>query len=252
MKKKNRSVYAWMIASALFLCALGWGIFLLTSAAEEKKLQPEAGVVSSKRPSNARPERDEMPDKGQAALPQFITLDSKNTWSGTLRLKPDEAAILSYSELAPGMYGAVIITPELEPDGRINLKTRFLRMTEEDALRGDNKGMFPDFFEIEHQGVLKRERVDQFLASTANNESAHVREMPPMITNSGEGTSTVLSGSNRDGTPFNDGKGLMLAMTPQALGNEGGVDLKFDMRHLDPQSSSGENQRPSFEVITNQ
>jgi hypothetical protein len=176
-------------------------------------------------------------DKRDQPSPQRFVDLSKGGFSGTVRLKRDESAVLSYSELAPGMYGAVIITPELQPDGKVDLKTRLVRMTERDASGENFTGILPDAFEIERQGALNKQRLDDFLAATTKQEDAEVSEMSSQATKPGEGTGFVLNGTNKDGSPFNDGKGLMLMMTPEPLEDSGGFDLKYNLNHLEPQSS---------------
>jgi hypothetical protein len=240
MNDKTRSVYSWMTVWALILCTLAWGFLFHSRGSKTRKSHSSAsaGALPPKGALETPPSGTQRADDtGEHPSQEIAFIPSKGGFSGTVRLKPDESAVLSYAELAPGMYRAVIITPETQADGKINLKTRLLRMTEKDASREDIKDIFPDIFEIERQGALNKRRLDDFLTSTTNDNKAQVSEIPSMVTEPGQSTGIALSGSNDDGSPFNDGKALMLSIAPKPRGDSGGFDLKYDLKHLEPQPS---------------
>jgi hypothetical protein len=239
MKDKSHSAKFWLVAWALILCAIAWGILFFSWGSKTEKAHPLASAAASPRRPAATPPTTRSDDATDPPSLPLLTIPSKGGFSGTVRLKRGESAVLAYSELAPGMYQAVIISPELQPDGKVNLKPRLVRMTEEEISHKGVKDLFPDIFEIERQGVLSQQQLNDFLASTAKDGKARASEVPAMITQPGEGMGFALSGTNEDGSPFNDGKALMLSMTPEPLGDSGGFDLKYDLNHLDPPASNG-------------
>lgn len=78
---------------------------------------------------------------------------------GKVRLKPGESAVLGYWEIAPGMNGMAIVTPETTPEGYVKMTAKLLHMPDAAVSDAEAHDLFPDLFDFENYSAIGPERL---------------------------------------------------------------------------------------------
>lgn len=67
-----------------------------------------------------------------------------------MRLKPGESAVLGYWEIAPGMNGMTIVTPE----GHVKMTAKLLHLSDAAVSDADTHDLFPYIFNFENYSAI--------------------------------------------------------------------------------------------------
>ena len=188
--------------------------------AEVAQARPQAAPLAARKETKA-PAALPEPKKKKFDPEQPI----RYTRSGGVRLKPGESAVVSFLEIAPGMNGMLIVTPELQTDGKVSLNVRLVQITDEAVERAKGNDLLANMFDVERYGAVGQKRLDDFLSASKDAEGMRTSTMPAMTTNAGGYTGFNLAGWNQDGSP------VLLMMHPKVLPDGQGFDLDLDFRH---------------------
>lgn len=198
----------------LLLCLLAlwltWTAFLPKATTIAKAAPPT-------QPTSVSPSAASKPEKPAAAR-QPLTIASK----GKVRLKPAESAVLGYWEIAPGMNGMVIVTPETTPEGHVKMAAKLLRMSDEAASDADAKDLFPDIFDFENYSAIDPQRLGELQSKLQSIRGVDMLTIP---------TVTSLPGQPASISIGNDG-GTLLSLDLQAdtVASDGGYDLSMGLQ----------------------
>ena len=201
-----------IVLALLWLMAAGF-LFMARLHPAARTAPKPAATVAKPMAGSKRPSSPVKNDKSKSRAP--ICISTK----GRVQLKAGETAVLSYWEIAPGMNGMALVTPELTTDGNILMKSRILQVSDEAVRRASAEDMFPDIFDSDHYGAVGPARVGGFLEAIADASGAHRLSAPTIITR--PGMRATISIGNADGEELS----LGLEAAPQ---NDGGFDVSLD------------------------
>lgn len=139
-----------------------------------------------------------------------------------MRLKPGESAVLGYWEIAPGMNGMAIVTPETTPEGLVKMTAKLLHMP--DAAVADAKAhdLFPDLFDFENYGAIGPARLRELQSSLQNSRGVDMLSMPTVLSAAGQQVSISIGNSNDSM--------LSLGLQADPVAEDGGYDLSLDLQ----------------------
>jgi RNA polymerase sigma factor (sigma-70 family) len=181
--------------------------------------QPKASPVVKTADSAPKPKDSSAPkpEKPPAAR-KPLTITSK----GKVRLKPGESAVLGYWEIAPGMNGMAIVTPETTPEGHVKMAAKLLQMSDAAVADADAHDMFPDIFDFENYSAIDPQRLGELQSKLQSTRGADMLSIPTVTSLLGQPAS--ISIGNSDGTL------LSLDLKAEPVASDGGYDLSMGLQ----------------------
>jgi RNA polymerase sigma factor (sigma-70 family) len=183
--------------------------------------QPKASPVVKTADSAPKPKVSSSsapkPEKPPAAR-KPLTITSK----GKVRLKPGESAVLGYWEIAPGMNGMAIVTPETTPEGHVKMAAKLLQMSDAAVADADAHDMFPDIFDFENYSAIDPQRLGELQSKLQSTRGADMLSIPTVTSLLGQPAS--ISIGNSDGTL------LSLDLKAEPVASDGGYDLSMGLQ----------------------
>jgi RNA polymerase sigma factor (sigma-70 family) len=183
--------------------------------------QPKASPVVKTADSAPKPKDSSSsapkPEKPPAAR-KPLTITSK----GKVRLKPGESAVLGYWEIAPGMNGMAIVTPETTPEGHVKMAAKLLQMSDAAVADADAHDMFPDIFDFENYSAIDPQRLGELQSKLQSTRGADMLSIPTVTSLLGQPAS--ISIGNSDGTL------LSLDLKAEPVASDGGYDLSMGLQ----------------------
>ncbi|HCN31384.1 MAG TPA: hypothetical protein DIT64_22300 [Verrucomicrobiales bacterium] len=141
---------------------------------------------------------------------------------GKVRLKPGESAVLGYWEIAPGMNGMAIVTPETTPEGHVKMTARLLHLSDAAVSDAQAHDLLPDLFDFENYSAIGPERLRELQSSLQNTRGADMLSMPTVATRPGQQVSISIGNSNETT--------LSLGLQADPVAEYGGYDLSLDLQ----------------------
>lgn len=141
---------------------------------------------------------------------------------GKVRLKPGESAVLGYWEIAPGMNGMAIVTPETTPEGHVKISAKLLHMPDAAVADADAHDLFPDIFDFENYSAIGPERLRELQSSLQNTRGVDMLSTPTVLTRPGQQASISIGNSNTSM--------LSLGLQADPVAGDGGYDLSLDLQ----------------------
>lgn len=141
---------------------------------------------------------------------------------GKVRLKPGESAVLGYWEIAPGMKGMAIVTPETTPEGHVKMTAKLLHMPDAAMADADAHDLFPDIFDFENYSAIGPERLRELQSSLQNTRGVDMLSTPTVLTRPGQQASISIGNSNDSM--------LSLGLHAAPVTEDGGYDLSLDFQ----------------------
>ena len=169
---------------------------------------PKPKVSSSSAPKPEKPPAARKP----------LTITSK----GKVRLKPGESAVLGYWEIAPGMNGMAIVTPETTPEGHVKMTAKLLQMSDAAVADADADDLFPDIFDFENYSAIDPQRLGELQSKLQSTRGADMLSIPTVTSLLGQPAS--ISIGNSDGTL------LSLDLKAEPVASDGGYDLSMGLQ----------------------
>ena len=183
--------------------------------------QPKASPVVKTADSAPKPKVSSSsapkPEKPPAAR-KPLTI----TYKGKVRLKPGESAVLGYWEIAPGMNGMAIVTPETTPEGHVKMAAKLLQMSDAAVADADAHDMFPDIFDFENYSAIDPQRLGELQSKLQSTRGADMLSIPTVTSLLGQPAS--ISIGNSDGTL------LSLDLKAEPVASDGGYDLSMGLQ----------------------
>jgi len=164
--------------------------------------------------SAATSPKDEKPP----ATRQPLRISSK----GKVRLKPGESAVLGYWEIAPGMNGMAIVTPETTPEGHVKMTAKLLHLSDAAVSDAEAHDLFPDIFDFENYSAIGPERLRELQTSLQKTRGVDLLMTPAVVSHPGQRASISIGNSNESM--------LSLGLQADPLPNDGGYDLSLDLQ----------------------
>lgn len=199
----------------LILCLISfWLMRTAWEPKETKKPVSTPQVVTKPSASISTPTPPKV-EKAPAAR-KLLKISSK----GKVRLKPGESAVLGYWEIAPGMNGMAIVTPETTPEGHVKMTAKLLHLSDAAVSDAEANDLFPDIFDFENYSAIGPERLRELQSSLQNTRGADMLSTPTLMTGPGQ-RATISIGNSNDSM-------LSLGLQADPIAEDGGYDLGLD------------------------
>jgi hypothetical protein len=141
---------------------------------------------------------------------------------GKVRLKPGESAVLGYWEIAPGMNGMAIITPETTPEGHVKMTAKLLHLSDAAVSDAEAKDLFPDIFDFENYSAIAPERLRGLQDALQSTRGVDMLSMPSLVSQPGQRAMISIGNSNESM--------LSLSLQADAVADDGGYDLSLELQ----------------------
>lgn len=198
----------------LVLCLIA--LWLMWIAFQPRTTADETAVVAAPKPS-IPPSSSPKRQKTRAAH-KPLKISSK----GKVRLKRGESAVLGYWEIAPGMNGVAIVTPEMTPEGHLKMATQLVQMSDAAVAEADAHDLFPDIFDFENYSAISPERLRELQDSLQSTRGADMLTAPTVLTLPGQQASISIG---------NEGETrLSLGLLASPMVEDGDYDLSIEFQ----------------------
>jgi len=141
---------------------------------------------------------------------------------GKVRLKQGESAVLGYWEIAPGMNGMAIVTPETTPEGHVKMTAKLLHLSDAAVSDAEAHDLFPDIFDFENYSAIGPERLRELQTSLQKTRGVDLLMTPAVVSHPGQRASISIGNSN--------GSQLSLGLQADPLAENGGYDLSLELQ----------------------
>lgn len=206
-----------MRRSIIILCI---ALCLIALWLMQTALQPKPGLASKpdEKPSTSGSAPAEPKAEKPSAARKLLKIASK----GRVRLKPGESAVLGYWEIAPGMNGMAIVTPETTPEGYVRMTAKLLHLSDDAVSDADAKDLFPDLFDFENYSAIDSERLRGLQNALQNTRGVDILSMPTLVSQPGQRAMISIGNSNEST--------LSLSLQADAVADDGGYDLSLELQ----------------------
>lgn len=201
-----------------------WWLLLLLAAIGLFLLRPRSGDPSSKATHAASVSRltPRPIAASQAARVATTRTPPRINSKGKVRLKPGESAVLGYWEIAPGMNGMAIVTPETTPEGQVKMTARLLHLSDAAVSDAQAKDLLPALFDFENCSAIGPERLRELQSSLQNTHGVDLLSTPAVLTLPGQQAHIAIGNSNDTM--------LSLGLQADPVAADGGYDLRLDLQ----------------------
>ncbi|MCA1964246.1 MAG: hypothetical protein LDL31_09910 [Prosthecobacter sp.] len=162
------------------------------------------------------------PTPAKAEKPSAARKPLKIASKGRVRLKPGESAVLGYWEIAPGMNGMAIVTPETTPEGHVKMTAKLLGLSDDAVSDADAKDLFPDLFDFENYSAIAPERLRGLQEALQSTRGVDMLSMPTLVSQPGQ-RAMISIGNSKDST-------LSLSLQADPVADDSGYDLSLELR----------------------
>lgn len=206
-----------IILLCLVLCLIAF--WLMRTAWEPKEAKkpvsmPQVAATASTSPAVPTPPKVEKAPAARKPL--------KIASEGKVRLNPGESAVLGYWEIAPGMNGMAIVTPETTPEGQVKMTAKLLHLSDAAVADAEAHDLFPDIFDFENYSAIGPERLRELQTSLQSTRGVDMLSMPTVLTRPGQQASISIGNSNDNQ--------LSLGLRADPVAEDGGYDLDLDLQ----------------------
>ena len=206
-----------IILLCLVLCLIAF--WLMRTAWEPKEAKkpvsmPQVAATASTSPAVPTPPKAEK----APVTRKLLKIASK----GKVRLKPGESAVLGYWEIAPGMNGMAIVTPETTPEGHVKMTAKLLHLSEAAVADAEAHDLFPDIFDFENYSAIGPERLRELQTALQSTRGVDMLSMPSVISAAGQQASISIGNSNDSM--------LSLGLRADPIAEDGGYNLSLDLQ----------------------
>lgn len=207
-----------IVLLCIAICLIG--LWLMRTAFQPKEPVSASKVVTVPQTSLSAPTRTKAGKPPAARKPLQIT--SK----GKIRLKPGESAVLGYWEIAPGMNGMAIVTPETTHEGHVKMTSKLLRLSDDAVSDADAQDLFPDIFDFEIYGAIGPDRLRGLQSALQSTRGVDMLSMPGLVSHPGQRAMISIGNSNEST--------LSLRLQADPVADDGGYDLSLEFQRQEP------------------
>ena len=204
-----------IVLLCIVICLIA--LWLMRTAFQPKDPVSASKVATGHQTSLSAPTPDKIEKPPAARKPLQIT--SK----GKIRLKPGESAVLGYWEIAPGMNGMAIVTPETTPEGQVKMTSKLLHLSDDAVSDADAKDLFPDIFDFENYSAIAPERLRGLQDALQSTRGVDMLSMPSLVSQPGQRAMISIGNSNEST--------LSLSLQADPVGDDGSYDLSLELQH---------------------
>ena len=207
-----------IIILCIVICLIA--LWLMRTAFQPKEPVPASKVATVPQTSLSAltPTKAEEPPAARKPL--------QITSKGKIRLKPGEAAVLGYWEIAPGMNGMAIVTPETTPEGHVKMTAKLLHLSDDAVSDADAKDLFPDIFDFENYSSIDPERLRGLQDALQSTRGVDMLSMPTLISQPWQRAMISIGNSNESK--------LSLSLQADPVAEDGGYDLSLELQRQVP------------------
>lgn len=198
----------------LVLCLIAF--WLMWIALQPKTTTKVTAVVTAPKTS-IPPSSSPKQQKTQAAHKPL-----KITSKGKVRLRRGESAVLGYWEIAPGMNGMAIVTPERTPEGHVKIAAKLVQMSDAAVSEADAQDLFPDIFNFENYSAISPVRLRELQTSLQSTRGADMLTTPTVLTLPGQQASISIGNAGETR--------LSLGLLASPVVEDGGYDLSLELQ----------------------
>jgi hypothetical protein len=166
------------------------------------------------------------PTPAKAEKPPAARKPLQITSKGKIRLKPGESAVLGYWEIAPGMNGMAIVTPETTPEGYVEMRTKLLHLSDAAVEHADAEDLFPDLFDFENYSAIAPERLRSLQKTLGSARGVDMLTTPTVVTLPGQ-HHIISIGTSNETT-------ISLGLQVDPVAEDGGYDLSLELQRQEP------------------
>ncbi len=207
-----------IILLCIFICLIA--LWLMRTAFQPKEPVSASKVATMPQTSLSAPTPPKAEKPPAARKPLQIT--SK----GKIRLKPGESAVLGYWEIAPGMNGMAIVTPETTPEGYMEMRTKLLHLSDAAVEHADAEDLFPDLFDFENYSAIAPERLRSLQKTLGSARGVDMLTTPTVVTLPGQHHIISIGNSNEST--------ISLGLQADPVAEDGGYDLSLELQRQEP------------------
>lgn len=200
----------------LVLCLIAFWLMRMAFGTKEPTTQvsvPKPAATSSTSISTSTPPEGEKAPAARKPL--------KIASKGKMRLKPGESAVLGYWEIAPGMNGMAIVTPETTPEGHVKMTAKLLHLSDAAVSEAAADDLMP-LLDIENYSAIGPERLGELQTALQTTRGVDMLSMPSVLTRPGQQASIAIGNSNDTM--------LSLGLRADPVADDGGYDLSLDLQ----------------------
>ncbi|WP_395719564.1 hypothetical protein [Prosthecobacter sp.] len=203
-----------IVLICIVICLIA--LWLMQTAFQPKEPVPVSKIPNVPQTSLSAP----TPPKAEKppAARKLLQITSK----GKIRLKPGESAVLGYWEIAPGMNGMAIVTPETTPEGHVKMTSKLLHLSDEAVSDAEAKDLFPDIFDFENYSAIAPERLRGLQSALQSTRGVDMLTTPTVVMLPGQHASISIGNSNESM--------LSLSLQADAVADDGGYDLSLELQ----------------------
>ena len=203
-----------IILLCLVLCLIAFWLMRTAFGIKEPVSEPKTVATPSTSLSAPTPPKVEKTPAARKPL--------KISSKGKVRLKPGESAVLGYWEIAPGMNGMAIVTPETTPEGHVKMTAKLLHLSDAAVSDAEAHDLFPDIFDFENYSAIGPERLRELQTALQSSRGVDMLSMPSVISAAGQQASISIGNSNNST--------LSLGLRADPVADDGGYDLSLDFQ----------------------
>lgn len=141
---------------------------------------------------------------------------------GKVRLQPGESAVLGYWEIAPGMNGMAIVTPETMPAGDVKMTAKLLNLSDNAVSDAEAQDLFPDLFDFENFSAIGPQRLRELESTLQRTGGADMLTTPSLVSRPGHRVRISIGTSNKTQ--------LSLGLQADPVPDQDGYDLSLDLQ----------------------
>ena len=202
-----------IILLCLVLCLIAFWLMRMAFGTKEPVSEPKTVATPPTSLSTSTPPKAEKAPAARKPL--------KIASKGKVRLKPGESAVLAYWEIAPGMNGMAIVTPETTPEGHVMMTAKLLYLSDAAVSEAAADDVMP-LFDIENYSAIGPERLRELQSSMQTTRGVDMLSMPSVVSHPGQQASISIGNSNDTM--------LSLGLRADPVAEDGGYDLSLDFQ----------------------
>jgi hypothetical protein len=207
-----------LILLCLVVCLIA--LWLMRTALETKK------PVSAPKPAATPSTSVSTPTPPKAEKAAVARKSLKIASKGKVRLKPGESAVLGYWEIAPGMNGMAIVTPETTPEGHVKMTAKLLHISDAAVADADAHDLFPDIFDFENYSAIDPQRLGELQSKLQSTRGADMLSTPAHVSQPGQRAMISIGNTNESM--------LSLGLRADPVADDGGYDLRLELQRQKP------------------
>ena len=130
--------------------------------------------------------------------------------------------MLGYWEIAPGMNGMAIVTPETTPEGHVKMTAKLLHLSDAAVSDAEANDLFPDLFDFENYSAIGSERLRELQSSLQKTRGVDMLSTPTVVSHLGQ-QARISIGNSNDSM-------LSLGLRADPVAEDSGYDLSLDLQ----------------------